>query len=132
MFICDYADCFGQTISLPTLQTEGDWSDLEDLISDKLGEEAVQDPDAVVKKNKSKKRKSNSPLAKLSPEELEKLGMEAVEEGVEPTKLQQAYASAQVPVMPIIKLAEGLHLVNVTTCFVLCCCFCSLLCSCWP
>ena len=44
-----------------------------------------------------KKKKSDSPLAKLSPEELEELGMEAVDEGVEPTKLQQAYASAQVP-----------------------------------
>ena len=78
-------------------QTDGDWSDLEELISDKLGEEAVEDPDAVVKKDKSKKKKkSDSPLAKLSPEELEKLGMEAVDEGVEPTKLQQAYASAQV------------------------------------
>ena len=80
------------------MQTDGDWSDLEELISDKLGEEAVEDPDAVVKKDKSKKKKkSDSPLAKLSPEELEKLGMKAVEEGVEPTKLQQAYASAQVP-----------------------------------
>ena len=78
------------------MQTEGDWSDLEELISDKLGEEAVSDPDAVVKKEKAKKKKSNHPLSKLSPEELEELGMEAVSEGVEPTKLQQAYASAKV------------------------------------
>ena len=83
------------------MQTDGDWSDLEELISDKLGEEAVRDPDAVVKKDKSKKKKSDSPLAKLAPEELEKLGMKAVEEGVEPTKLQQAYASAQVG--PLVK-----------------------------
>ena len=26
------------------LQTDGDWSDLEELISDKLGKEAVEDP----------------------------------------------------------------------------------------
>ena len=86
------------------LQTDGDWSDLEELISDKLGEEAVRDPDAVVKKDKSKKKKSDSPLAKLKPEELEKLGMKAVEEGVEPTKLQQAYASAQVG--PLVRFAH--------------------------
>ena len=89
------------------LQTDGDWSDLEELISDKLGEEAVQDPDAVVKKDKSKKKKSDSPLAKLAPEELEKLGMKAVEEGVEPTKLQQAYASAQVG--PLVSFAHWLQ-----------------------
>ena len=94
------------------LQTDGDWSDLEELISDKLGEEAVQDPDAVVKKDKSKKKKSNSPLARLAPEELEKLGMKAVEEGVEPTKLQQAYASAQVPHVKSAQIGRGRLLVQ--------------------
>ena len=39
---------------MPMFQTDGDWTDLEELIRDKLGEEAVEDPDAVVKKDKGR------------------------------------------------------------------------------
>ena len=39
---------------MPMFQTDGDWTDLEELIRDKLGEEAVEDPNAVVKKDKGR------------------------------------------------------------------------------
>lgn len=63
-----------------------------DSISNKVGSVA-----SVVTSTSTKAPgKRKSPLQDLSPEELEKLGLEAVGAGAEPTKLQQAFASAQI------------------------------------
>eukprot|EP00094_Tigriopus_californicus_P009794 TCALIF_09443-PA protein Name:"Protein of unknown function" AED:0.03 eAED:0.03 QI:241/1/0.5/1/1/1/2/0/612 len=76
----------------PTASTTTTTTESVDSISNKVGSVA-----SVVTSTSTKAPgKRKSPLQELSPEELEKLGLEAVGAGAEPTKLQQAFASAQI------------------------------------
>eukprot|EP00095_Tigriopus_kingsejongensis_P011849 maker-scaffold493_size155937-snap-gene-0.17 protein:Tk11849 transcript:maker-scaffold493_size155937-snap-gene-0.17-mRNA-1 annotation:"---NA---" len=80
------AESIGDSIPSP--------AEVTNSIAEKVGTVASVSSNIVTTKAPAKSDKS--PLQSLSPEELEKLGLAAVNAGAEPTKLQQAFASAQI------------------------------------